>query len=122
MSYENISRTDQFIDRVQDIAIKNQEVSGEMQEAYKEAAIRAVSQRYLAMFQTVVEDFKSATNKLNPADKDYKRKLVELKRSATSSAQLIASKLPQTADFDIYISAVNILVSGLFEQAKGATE
>ncbi|QAT41018.1 hypothetical protein [Clostridium sp. JN-9] len=122
MSYENISRIDQFIDRVQDIAIKNQEVSGEMQEAYKEAAIRAVSQRYLAMFQTVVEDFKSATNKLNPADKDYKRKLVELKRSATSSAQLIASKLPQTADFDIYISAVNILVSGLFEQAKGATE
>lgn len=122
MSYENISRTDQFIDRVQDIAIKNQEVSGEMQEAYKEAAIRSVSQLYLAMFQTVVEDFKSATNELNPADKDYKRKLVELKRSATSSAQLIASKLPQTADFDIYISAVNILVSGLFEQAKGATE
>ncbi len=122
MSYENISRTDQFIDRVQDIAQKNPEVSGEMQEAYKEAAIRAVSQMYLAMFQTVVEDFKSATNKLNPADKDYKRKLVELKRSATSSAQLIASKLPQTADFDIYISAVNILVSGLFEQAKGATE
>ena len=118
MAYDEISRSDQYMDRIYDIALHNPKVTKELTEAYATAAINAMPVRYLSMFQVVIEDFKENIKRLNPAANDYMVQVLAYKRGAVSSAELIASKLPQTTDFNLCVDAIKILLGDLVEQAK----
>ena len=116
--YEEISRSDQYMDRIYDIALHSPKVTKELTEAYATAAINAMPVRYLAMFQVVISDFKEDISKLNPAADDYMVQVLALKRGAISSAELIASKLPQTTDFNLCVDSIKILLDDLVKQIK----
>ena len=118
MAYDEISRSDQYMDRIYDIALHNPKVTKELTEAYATAAINAIPVRYLSMFQVVIEDFKENIKRLNPAANDYMVQVLAYKRGAVSSAELIAGKLPQTTDFNLCVDAIKILLGDLVEQAK----
>ena len=118
MAYDEISRSDQYMDRIYDIALHNPKVTKELTEAYATAAINAMPVRYLSMFQVVIEDFKENIKRLNPAAADYMVQVLAYKRGAVSSAELIAGKLPQTTDFNLCVDAIKILLGDLVEQAK----
>ena len=118
MAYDEISRSDQYMGRIYDIALHNPKVTKELTEAYATAAINAMPVRYLSMFQVVIEDFKENIKRLNPAATDYMVQVLAYKRGAVSSAELIASKLPQTTDFNLCVDAIKILLGDLVEQAK----
>jgi hypothetical protein len=122
MYYDEVSRSTQYMDRLYDIALHNPKITKELTDAYATAAINAMPVRYLAMFQVVIDDFKAEIKRLNPAANDYMVQVLATKRGAISSAELIASKLPQTTDFNLCVQAVKIRLNDLVEQAKQGGE
>ena len=120
--YEEVSRSDNYMNRIYDTVLKNPVVSPIFEDCYKVAASNALSNRYKAMFQVVISDTAKELKRLSPAQPDFKMQALALKRGAVSSAELIASKLPQNNDWDICISAVKAAISKIIEQLEQGGE